>query len=55
MSITISPPTDRSCERCGRKERWEEPVEAWQIGDDPGDAFCIHEWDVNGTYVPFEE
>ncbi len=55
MSVTISPPTERTCELCGRTERWDDTVEGWQIDDDPGDVYCIHEWDVNGSYTPFIE
>lgn len=55
MSVTISPPTERACELCGRTERWDDTVEGWQIADDPGDVYCIHEWDINGSYMPFEE
>ncbi|GAB6877936.1 hypothetical protein JCM17823_02100 [Halorubrum gandharaense] len=55
MSITITPPTERTCERCGRAEQWDDDAEAWRVADDAGDVYCIHEWDVNGTFVPFEE
>ena len=25
-------------------------------GDDAvGEVYCVHEWDINGTFVPFEE
>ena len=52
-------PKKRVCERCGREEVWNEELETWRIrviDDDPrvGSAFCIHEWDINGTFVPFE-
>lgn len=55
MNVKIAPPTERTCERCGRTEQWDDAGEAWQIADDVGAVYCIHEWDVNGTYVPFEE
>ncbi|WP_418281980.1 HEWD family protein [Halorubrum sp. DTA98] len=55
MNVTITPPTERTCELCGREERWDEDLEAWQIDDTAGDTYCIHEWDVNGTFLPFEE
>ena len=55
MSITLSPPTERTCELCGRVERWDEGVEGWRIDEEPGDVYCIHDWDINGTYAPFEE
>lgn len=55
MSVTISPPTERTCELCGRTERWDDDLEGWRIDDDPGNVYCIHEWDINGAYAPFEE
>jgi len=55
MSVTISPPTERTCELCGRVERWDPDVEGWRIDEEPGDVYCIHDWDINGSYVPFEE
>ncbi|WP_200840242.1 HEWD family protein [Halorubrum sp. JWXQ-INN 858] len=55
MSVTITPPTERTCEDCGRTERWVADAEGWQIVDEPGNVFCIHEWDVNGTFVPFKQ
>ena len=54
MSVTISPPTERTCERCGRTEHWDETAEGWQIATEVGDVYCIHHWDINGTYVPIE-
>jgi len=55
MSVTITPPTERTCELCGRVERWDEDVEGWRIDEEPGDVYCIHDWDINGTYAPFQE
>ena len=55
MSVTISPPTERTCELCGRAERWDDDAGGWRIDEEPGDVYCIHDWDVNGTYAPFEE
>lgn len=55
MSVTLSPPTERTCELCGRVERWDEDVEGWRIDEEPGEIYCIHDWDINGTYAPFEE
>ncbi|WP_129115801.1 HEWD family protein [Halegenticoccus tardaugens] len=52
-------PTERACERCGRREVWEDG--SWRIaaredGDERvGSVYCIHEWNINGTFVPFEE
>ena len=55
MSVTITPPEERTCELCGRKERWDEEADGWRIADDPGNVYCIHEWDINGTFVPLDE
>lgn len=55
MSATITPPKERTCELCGREERWDDAAEGWRIADDAGNVYCIHEWDINGTFVPLEE
>ena len=61
MSIRIRKPTERVCEQCGRAEVWDEKTAAWKIarndnGDrEAGNVYCIHEWDINGDFVPFEE
>lgn len=55
MSFTLRRPTERSCERCGRSERWDEDAVTWVVEDDPGNVYCIHEWDINGTFVPIEQ
>ena len=60
MTTSLRKPTDRVCERCGREERWEESLDAWQlvrVDDEPlaGNPHCIHEWDITGTFNPVEE
>jgi hypothetical protein len=55
MSVTISPPTERRCELCGRTERWDADAEGWRVDEVPGNVYCIHDWDINGTYAPFED
>ncbi|MGM0604718.1 MAG: HEWD family protein [Halobacteriota archaeon] len=55
MTATLRTPTERTCELCGRTERWDEDRASWQICDEAGNVYCIHEWDINGTFVPFEE
>jgi hypothetical protein len=52
-------PTDRACERCGREEMWDTDVESWRIvvvdGErQSGNVYCVHEWDINGRFAPFE-
>ncbi|WP_101297432.1 HEWD family protein [Halegenticoccus soli] len=51
-------PTERICERCGRREVWEDG--SWRVAVDDGErragsVYCIHEWDINGTFLPIEE
>ncbi|WP_256300140.1 HEWD family protein [Haloarchaeobius salinus] len=49
-------PTARTCERCGRQERWDDDSESWRVADgEVGERFCIHEWDINGTFNPVAE
>jgi len=56
MQTTLRHPTDRTCQRCGREEQWDDSVETWRVVDDnAGSIYCIHEWDINGSFVPFEE
>ncbi|MFC7068963.1 HEWD family protein [Halobaculum lipolyticum] len=57
MSVRIRRPRERACERCGREERFDDAAESWVVaGDDlVGEVYCVHEWDINGTFVPFEE
>ncbi|ERG89063.1 MAG: hypothetical protein J07HX5_01215 [halophilic archaeon J07HX5] len=55
-STTVVPPTRRSCERCGRKELWHEDRATWTAADNrSGLAYCLHEWDITGTYNPLVE
>jgi hypothetical protein len=56
--VRLRTPTDRLCERCGRREHWS--GEGWTVAvedDGPvtGDLFCLHEWDINGTFSPIVE
>lgn len=56
----LTPPTERTCERCGREDAWDDEVGNWQIVDEggerhAGDPFCLHEWDVTAEYNPFGE
>jgi len=60
MGVTIRKPTARQCEDCGRREVWNDATGTWHIAvDDDGDrrtgeVYCIHEWDINGAFVPIE-
>lgn len=56
---SIRKPQRRECERCGRREVWSEAAETWTIANEDGedavgDPHCIHEWDINGTFLPYE-
>ena len=53
----LDPPTERECQRCGRRDVWDPDVEGWRIRTEAhaGDPFCIHEWDINGAYHPIRE
>lgn len=53
---TIVPPTDRTCERCGRTEQWNDDRETWQgVSGALGRPHCLHEWDITGAYNPLSE
>ncbi len=56
MSV-IQPPTDRTCERCGRVERWDDQKQTFVAADEnqKGRPHCLHEWDINGQYNPLRE
>jgi hypothetical protein len=54
MSAIIDPPSERTCERCGREDRWDDDRENWVIVGEVGDPNCIHEWDINGSYNPVD-
>lgn len=54
---TIEPPTERRCERCGRRDVWDDDRGTWSIVSDDGeklagDPQCLHEWDIDGSYNP---
>jgi hypothetical protein len=56
---TLAPPTERVCERCGRTCVWDDETETWVAATDGderlvGEPHCVHEWDINGAYNPFE-
>ncbi|AFZ74075.1 HEWD family protein [Natronobacterium gregoryi] len=60
MAAQVRTPTARSCERCGRAERWDDDCETWQLDRDGtekrvGNPHCLHEWDINGTFNPVVE
>ncbi|WP_247728703.1 HEWD family protein [Halovivax limisalsi] len=55
----IRSPERRTCERCGRSERWNPTQQGWQVvteNETPqaGRPQCIHEWNITGTFSPVE-
>lgn len=55
----ISAPKERRCERCGRQDFWDENDDTWRIAvvneeKQFGNAQCLHEWDINGSFNPIE-
>ncbi|WP_331233154.1 HEWD family protein [Natronorarus salvus] len=55
-TVRLRRPIQRDCERCSRAEAWDEETGSWRIeaSDTVGDPFCIHEWDIDGTFRPYE-
>lgn len=53
--VSINPPRERTCEQCGRVDVWDDDRENWVVADHPGNPFCLHDWDINGTYNPIEQ
>jgi len=58
--VTIDPPTERTCERCGREDVWNADRQTWVIRTADGEKRvgspqCLHEWDINGAYSPVVE
>jgi hypothetical protein len=56
--VRLRKPTERACERCGRQEVWTD--DSWRVAEVDGEratgsVYCIHEWDIDGTFLPFEE
>lgn len=54
MSVELRKPEERTCEDCGRRERWDEDAGTWRATE-TGSVYCLHEWDINGSFLPFEE
>lgn len=57
MGVKIEPPTERTCEKCGRTDVWDDESENWVIAEKEGERqvgnrHCIHEWDITGRYNP---
>jgi len=57
---SVVPPRERTCERCGRKDVWDDEAGTWVAAVEDGtrrigSPHCLHEWDINGSYNPLEE
>ncbi|MFB6163482.1 MAG: HEWD family protein [Halococcoides sp.] len=57
--VEIDPPDERTCERCGREDVWDDERDTWAIRTEDGDKrvgnpHCLHEWDINGAYSPVD-
>lgn len=53
--VEIRAPRERTCTECGRSERWDDDDSQWRVDDDPGDVYCVHDWDVTGSFAPVEK
>ncbi len=55
----ITSPRERTCERCGRRDVWDESDTTWRIEVEDGtkqsgNPHCLHEWDINGSFNPVD-
>jgi hypothetical protein len=60
MDGRLRKPDRRTCELCGRSERWDDGEGAWRVRAADGERLtggvhCIHQWDIDGTFSPIEE
>lgn len=51
----IRTPENRTCTRCGREETWNDDATTWEVDDEVGDVYCVHDWDITGEFTPVEE
>lgn len=59
MAEDLRTPDRRTCERCGRREEWDDDRAVWRVASEDGqrrvgDPYCVHEWDIDGTFEPVE-
>lgn len=57
---TVTPPARRRCVRCNRTEVWSDQQRTWVVQNpgadtDDGTPYCVHEWDITGSYNPLGE
>ncbi|MFC3476868.1 HEWD family protein [Halobacterium litoreum] len=51
----IRAPSERTCTDCGRSERWDRADRHWKVDGEEGDVFCVHAWDVTGSFTTVEK
>lgn len=56
----VTPPDRRVCVRCERVEAWSEQHRTWVVQSSETDTgkgtpYCVHEWDITGSYNPLSE
>lgn len=54
MTDDLRAPEERTCERCGRHEVFDDADRIWRVGDAVGEPFCVHDWDITGAFSPVE-
>jgi hypothetical protein len=55
MTVEIRTPDERTCLQCDRHETWDDAVTTWRVGDTAGEPFCVHDWNVTGSFTPVAE
>jgi hypothetical protein len=60
MSARLRKPDRRACELCGREEVWDAETPGWRVRHEDGEpvvgsVYCIHEWDIDGDFVPIDD
>ncbi len=55
MPVEIRAPDERTCLQCGRHETWDDDATAWRVSESEGERFCVHTWDVTGSFAPVAE
>ncbi|MFB6109950.1 MAG: HEWD family protein [Halodesulfurarchaeum sp.] len=52
MGDSIRYPETRRCLRCDRVERWDEADGTWRVDGEVGKVYCVHTWDITGSFNP---
>ncbi|MFB6104322.1 MAG: HEWD family protein [Halobacteriaceae archaeon] len=49
----VCAPERRTCQRCGREERYDRTEGGWHTAEDRvGSVYCVHVWDITGAFAP---